>query len=101
MVADVFLSFFLVKANVFEGAVALCQSLCCLLNLWIIADSGAVMGISMTKEQAATHMNRLMLAACVGMMLRLIAVYLPSWSVVFLQSLSLVLEEMVSFFTAA
>ena len=62
--------------------------MCCLLNLWLIADSGVVIGIAMTKEEASTHMNRLMLAACVGMVLRFIAVYLPSWSVAFLQSLS-------------
>ena len=72
-------------ANVFESALAMFQGLCCLLNLWLVSESGVVMGIAMTKEEATERMNWLITVAFVLSILRFVSVYLPTWPVLFLQ----------------
>ena len=78
LLASIFFAFFLwlaierpflvPAANFFEATVALCSMAVSLLNLWLVADDGeSVLGIKMAKEDASTHMTRLMFVALVGM----------------------------------
>lgn len=69
-------------ANFFEGLVALSQCACVLLNLWISPDdtgSTTVLGVTMSAESAARHMNVLMMVALGAMILRYVSVYLPTY----------------------
>ena len=52
-------------ASIFEAAIALCQGMCTLMNLWLVSVTGTVLGITMSEEEALARMHGLLLAATV------------------------------------
>ena len=71
--------FIVPAANFFEGLVCLMQGVAVSLNLWLLADDKTVLGLTMSEQEVANHIHRLMLCSLVFMVLRFVAVMIPSW----------------------
>ena len=65
-------------ANWLEASVAIMQMMCVMLNLWLLAEDHTVLGIEMSPAGAAGGMQWLMIAAMTLLLLRFVAVMMPT-----------------------
>ena len=56
-----------------------CQLLAVVLNFWLVDENETVLGIKLTRQQSLGMIRNLLISSVAFMVLRFIAVMIPSW----------------------